>query len=70
MPVVAVGEKMGEALLIEETESGTPYVPYMMKSANMAMEGNMAEETYGGETSMPFRKIKIRFETRAEYELQ
>lgn len=66
----AVGEKLGGALLIEEIDSGNQYIPYMMKSANMAMEGNVAEDAYGGETSMPFQKIKIRFETRAEYELQ
>ncbi len=37
----------------------------------MAMESmDAGSAPYGGETSMPFEKIKIRYETRAEFELQ
>lgn len=63
----SIGEKLGGALLIEEIDTGSP-MPYMMKAANMAMEMS-ADAAYGGETSMPFEKIKIRYETRAEFEL-
>lgn len=63
----SIGEKLGGALLIEEIDTGSP-MPYMMKASNMAMEA-MDGNAYGGETSMPFEKIKIRFETRAEFEL-
>jgi uncharacterized protein len=63
----SIGEKMGNALLIEEIDNSGPY-PMMMKQSNMSME--MAQDgAYGGETSMPFEKIKIRYETRAEFEL-
>lgn len=63
----SIDEKLGGALLIEEIDTGSP-VPYMMKAANMSME--MADDAGGyGETSMPFQKIKIRYETRAEFEL-
>jgi uncharacterized protein len=66
----SIGEKLGGALLIEEIDNGTPY-PLMMKASNMAMtEMNADGGAYGGETSMPFEKIKIRFETRAEFELE
>lgn len=66
----SIGEKLGGALLIEEIDQGTPY-PLMMKASNMAMmEMSNDGAAYGGETSMPFEKIKIRFETRAEFELE
>ncbi|MBK8416581.1 MAG: SIMPL domain-containing protein [Bacteroidetes bacterium] len=61
----SIGEKVGPALLIEEVDFGGPQ-PMMYKS-NMMMEA--ADAPYGGETSMPFEKIKIRFETRVEFEL-
>ena len=64
----SVGEKVGKTLLLEEIETGGPY-PMMMKS-NMAMDMESGQEPYGGETSLPFEKIKIRYETRAEFELQ
>ncbi len=65
----SIGEKITGALLIEEIESG-PVYPMMMKS-NMAMESmDAGSGPYGGETSMPFEKIKIRYETRAEFEMQ
>jgi len=63
----SINEKLGGALLIEEIDHGTP-MPYMMKAANMVMEMS-GDAVYGGETSMPFEKIKIKFETRAEFEL-
>jgi len=62
----SIGEKLGGALLIEEIETGG-YMPMMMKASNMEMASDGA--AYGGETSMPFEKIKIRYETRAEFEL-
>jgi len=65
----SIGEKISGALLIEEIDQGPSY-PMMMKQSNMAMESMDAGAPYGGETSMPFEKIKIRFETRAEFELQ
>ena len=66
----SIGEKLGGALLIEEIDPGSPY-PMMMKASNIAMmEMNDAAGAYEGETSMPFEKIKIRFEIRAEFELQ
>jgi uncharacterized protein len=64
----SIGEKLGGALLIEEIDTGTPYFPMMMKS-NAAFD-MVQEEAYGGETSMPFEKLKIRYEIRAEFELQ
>ncbi len=64
----SIGEKITGALLIEEIETGPVYP--MMKTANYAMMDMAAEGAYGGETSMPFEKIKIRYETRAEFELQ
>ncbi len=63
----SINEKLGGALVIEEIEMGQPY-PMMMKASNMAFDA-MSEEAYGGETSMPFEKIKIRYEIRAEFEL-
>jgi len=66
----SIGEKLGGALLIEEIDQGTPY-PLMMKASNMAMMEMQSDgAAYGGDTSMPFEKIKIRFETRAEFELE
>ena len=64
----SVGEKVGKTLLLEEIETGGPY-PVMMKS-NMMAEMDQGGAPYGGETSLPFEKIKIRYETRAEFELQ
>jgi uncharacterized protein YggE len=64
----SIGEKISGALLIEEIEIGPVYP--MMKQSNYAMMDMAAEGAYGGETSMPFEKIKIRYETRAEFELQ
>jgi len=63
----SIGEKLGNAILIEEIYSDGQYYPMMMKS-NVAFEG-AADAAYGGETSMPFEKIKIRYEIRAEFEL-
>jgi uncharacterized protein len=63
----SISEKLGGALLIEEIDNGGGYVPMMMKS-NSAME-MAGDAAYGGETSMPFEKIKIRYETIAEFEL-
>jgi len=64
----SIGEVIAGALLIEEIESGPVYPIMMMKQSNVAMDS--AEGAYGGETSMPFEKIKIRYETRAEFELK
>ncbi len=64
----SIGEKISGALTIEEIETG-PVYPMMMKQSNMVME-MAADGAYGGDTSMPFEKIKIRYETRAEFELQ
>jgi uncharacterized protein YggE len=64
----SIGEKITGALLIEEIDHG-PIMPMMMKSANASYE-MAGDAAYGGETSMPFEKIKIRYETRAEFELQ
>lgn len=65
----SIGEKIIGALLIEEIDHGPVYP--MMKQSNMAMESmDAGSAPYGGETSMPFEKIKIRYETRAEFELQ
>lgn len=63
----SIGEKIGGALLIEEIDQGVVY-PLMMKS-NVMMDMAEGAPAYGGETSMPFEKIKIRFETRGEFEL-
>src|SRR4030095_2508909 len=55
----SIGEKIAGALLIEEIDAGTPY-PMMMKQSNMMMTTDAAEGPYGGDTSLPFEKIKIR----------
>ncbi len=65
----SIGEKITGALLIEEIETG-PVYPMMMKQANVMMEMSAGDGPYGGDTSLPFEKIKIRYETRAEFELQ
>ena len=65
----SIGERVGKALLIDENEQSV-YYPAMMRSAvsNSAMEIS-AEEPYGGDTDVPYKKIKIRYEIRAEFEL-
>ena len=65
----SIGEKITGALLIEEIETG-PVYPMMMKQANVMMEMSASDGPYGGDTSLPFEKIKIRYETRAEFELE
>ncbi len=64
----SINEKVGPALLIEEIDQGVVY-PMMMKSNVAMMEMTDSTQPYGGETSMPFEKIKLRFETRCEFEL-
>lgn len=64
----SIGEKLNGALLIEEIYSDGGYVPVMMMKSNASME-MAGDAAYGGETSMPFEKIKIRYEIRAEFEL-
>lgn len=64
----SIGEKVKRAILIEEVNTDGYPVPMMMKMSNMA--GAMSnDEGYGGDSSMPFEKIKIRYEIRAEFEL-
>lgn len=64
----SVGEKLGGALLIEEIDNGGSY-PMMYRNANVMMDAAASSAPYGGETSMPFEKITIKFETRVEYEI-
>lgn len=64
----SIGEKIGNALSIEEIGDTSPPVFYnKMMLSNMAMDANGG----GGEnTETPFQKIKLRYEVRAEFELQ
>ena len=64
----SIGEKLAGALLIEEIETG-PVYPMMMKQSNAMMEMSSDSGPYGGDTNVMFEKIKIRYETRAEFEL-
>lgn len=63
----SIGEKLGGALLIEETDASQPQ-PMMYK----AMMSNMEMASDGGapEPSTQFQKINVRYEIRAEFELQ
>jgi|SRR5688572_5652214 len=64
----SIGEKISGALLIEEIEIG-PVYPMIRNKANVMMEMSSDSGPYGGDTDVPFEKIKIRYETRAEFEL-
>ncbi|MHB1277443.1 MAG: SIMPL domain-containing protein [Bacteroidia bacterium] len=61
----SIGEEVGEALLIQEIESG--YRDY----SNMRMSNNITTWGEESENSTPsFEKIKIRYEMRADFRLK
>ena len=62
----SIGEKTGPAIMIEEFGGSQPVMYNRMAMSNVAME----TEGAGEESSTPFQKMKIRFEIRAEFELQ
>lgn len=63
----AIGEKVSGALLIEDIDAGAPVFLMDKRSVNVAMEAS--SDGYGGESSLPFQKITIRSDVRAEFEL-
>jgi uncharacterized protein YggE len=63
----AIGEKVSGALLIEDIDGGAPIVLMDKRSLNLTMEAS--SDGYGGESSLPFQKIAIRSDVRAEFEL-
>ncbi|MFZ9942030.1 MAG: SIMPL domain-containing protein [Bacteroidia bacterium] len=63
----AIGEQVEGALLIEDIDGGAPVV-LMHRSANSVMESMDAGG--GGDASLPFQKINIRSDVRAEFELK
>lgn len=62
----SIGERIGSALLIEEIETAPPVYYNKMAMSNTLMEASGE----GGDSTTPFQKIKIRYEIRAEFELQ
>lgn len=70
----AVGEEVGRALLIEEITDGDRGSDYPMYKSNESVYSNsiMASTTgsYNSSESPSIEKIKLRFEVKAEYELE
>ncbi len=62
----SIGESAGKALLIEEVDFGVmPYVNYRMQANVMMDEGQV-----GGEQNVAFKKITIKQQVKAEFELR
>lgn len=62
----AIGEKIAGALLIEDMDAGMP-VLFTRSNVNVSMEAS--SDGYAGESSLPFQKITVRSDVRAEFEL-